>query len=93
MRPKQAISPDGSHIAFVKDGRELWLMGADGEEPRKILASGSPEYQSIAWSPTGQRLAYTRFRGTAAKAEVTIETCDLAGGARTVVLSDPASGR
>jgi Tol biopolymer transport system component len=84
-----AISPDGSRIAFVKDGKEGWLMGADGEEPHKILADDAQGLEYIAWSPTGQRLAYVQFQGTLAKPEVTIETCDLAGGARTVVLSDP----
>ncbi len=84
-----ALSPDGSHIAFVKDSRELWTMGGDGEEPRRILASDSPDYQGIAWSPMGQRLAYLRTHGTFDKGDVTIETCDLSGGAPTVVLSDP----
>ena len=83
------VSPDGSHIAFIKDDDEVWLMGGDGEEPHKVLASDTPDYQAIAWSPTGQRLAYIRSQGTFAKRQVTIETCDLAGGARTVALSDP----
>jgi serine/threonine protein kinase len=82
----QAISPDGSHIAFVNNFRELWLIGADGEEPRKILTSDFPELRAIAWSPTGQRLAYLR-KGSGS-GQATIETCDLAGGALTVVLSD-----
>jgi serine/threonine protein kinase len=84
-----ALSPDGLHIAFVNNSREIWLMGAGGEEPHQILASDADSRWGLAWSPTGQRLAYTRFRGTFAKPEVTIETCDLVGGARTVVLSDP----
>ncbi len=85
-----AVSPDGSHIAFAKDRHEIWQMGADGEEPRKILATGAQDaYDSIAWSPIGARLAYVRFRGTFANPEVTLETCDLAGGTRSVVLSDP----
>jgi serine/threonine protein kinase len=85
-----AVSPDGSQIAVLEDDRRsVWLMGAEGEEPHKILADDAHELEHIAWSPTGQRLAYVRFRGTFVKPEVTIETCDLAGGARTVVLSDP----
>jgi len=79
-----AVSPDGLHIAFVKDNREIWLMGADGEEPHKILAGDVRGVFAIAWSPTGQRLAYLRFRDSGNA----IETCDLAGGAPTVVLSD-----
>ncbi len=83
------VSPDGMHIAFVKDLHELWLMGADGEEPHKILAADAQEFlANPAWSPTGQRLAYVRIRGSV-KPDVTIESCDMAGGARTIVLSDP----
>ena len=81
------VSPDGSHIAFVSGGGGVWLMGADGEEPHKMPAS--EVYGSIAWSSTGQRLAYIRGQGNPSQQQVTIETCDLAGGARTVVLSDP----
>jgi Tol biopolymer transport system component len=85
------LSPDGSQIAFVGEGRELWLMGADGEEPHKIFAVGAQEaLTGMAWSPTGHRLAYIRHHpSTSEKTEATLETCDLAGGARTVVLSDP----
>ena len=79
-----AVSPDGSHIAFVKDLREIWMMGGDGEEPHQILASDPTTLRGLAWSPTGQRLAYTHT-GDAA----TIETCDLAGNAHAVLLSDP----
>jgi serine/threonine protein kinase len=85
-----SVSPDGSRIAFVKEYRELWLMGADGDEPREILAGdGTKLPGGIAWSPNGQRLAYIRSQGDFSKGQVTIETCDLAGGAGTVVLSDP----
>ncbi|MGO9084750.1 MAG: protein kinase domain-containing protein [Terriglobales bacterium] len=87
--PRAALSPDGSHIAFVNDAQELWLMGGDGEEPHKIPLSDSPGYESIAWSPTGQRLAYIRSQGPYERRQVTIETCDLAGSSPTVVLSDP----
>ena len=83
-----AVSPDGSRIAFVKDSREIWLMGADGEQPHKILAGDSSGYLGVNWSPSGQRLAYIRRQGDISKLQVAIETCDLAGGARTVVLSD-----
>jgi len=84
----EEVSPDGSHIAFVKDGG-VWLMGADGEEPREILKSDGEVAGAIAWSPTGQRLAYIRIQGPFAKRQATIENCDLSGGARTAVLSDP----
>jgi Tol biopolymer transport system component len=33
------VSPDGSQIVFLKGAeksQELWLMGSDGQQPRKI---------------------------------------------------------
>ncbi len=36
-----SASPDGSHIAFTSgNGEEIWLMGANGEEPQRIVAGG-----------------------------------------------------
>jgi eukaryotic-like serine/threonine-protein kinase len=85
-----AVSPDGSRIALVKDDHEILLMGADGEEPHKILATDAGEsIGGIAWSPTGQRIAYLRYSGSAGKPEIAIETCDMTGGMRSVVISDP----
>jgi eukaryotic-like serine/threonine-protein kinase len=87
---RPVISPDGLHIAFLKDSHELWVMGADGEEPHKILASDSSDfYYAIAWSPTGLRLAYIRARRESfERHDATIETCDLSGASRKV-LSEP----
>jgi serine/threonine protein kinase len=86
-----AVSPDGSSIAFLKGEnlRELWLMGALGEEPHKILEFTEDNFLNIVWSPNGKRLAYIRARGRFAKHESVIETCDLKGNDRVVVLSEP----
>ena len=87
-----ALSPDGSHIAYLKTpvATEIWMMGANGEEPRRIVEFDILDsVESLAWSPNGKRLVYTRRRGEFRKAEVVIETCDLRGGQRTLVLSEP----
>jgi len=84
-----SISPDGSKIAYQKE-REIWLMGSDGEEPHRILVLGADEFLgALAWSPRGHRLIYDRARGEYGKNEAAIETCDLDGGHRTQVFSDP----
>ena len=85
------VSPEGSHVAFIKgaDRREIWVMGAGGEEPHKIVEfSAQDSLGNIVWAPNGRRLGYIRARGTFAKHESVIETCDLAGNTRTV-FSEP----
>jgi Tol biopolymer transport system component/C-terminal processing protease CtpA/Prc len=56
-------SPDGKQIAFVRDGRELHVIGGDGTGDR-VVASGTftrppfmPE-RGIVWSPDGKFIAY-----------------------------------
>jgi Tol biopolymer transport system component len=87
------VSPDGSTIAFISGctsgrGHEIWLAAADGGNARKIQDKESDEYKSLAWAPSGQRLAYLKqsengYRGG------TIETLSINGGSPSVVVSDP----
>jgi eukaryotic-like serine/threonine-protein kinase len=81
-------SPQGSSIAFVSgNGHEIWVMGAGGENPQKILASENDQYWNLAWSPTSQRLAYTKA-GLGLIGPQSIETVSLGGGQPSVVFSD-----
>jgi serine/threonine protein kinase len=85
------ISPDGSQVAFANQQGEIWLMGGDGEDPRRILAPDKGETLAhFAWSPHGQRLVYSRSRGDFYnQRDGKLETCNLQGGERTLILSDP----
>jgi serine/threonine protein kinase/Tol biopolymer transport system component len=87
------VSPDGTHIAFSPEPgpsseiREIWVMGNQGENPQKVLALGESEwFASLHWSPDGQRLAYIREQRTPDKYQTSIETCDLKGTNRTLVV-------
>jgi Tol biopolymer transport system component len=52
-----AFSPDGERIAFASDraGGGIFVMGATGENPRRV----SDEGYDPAWSPDGAKLVYT----------------------------------
>ncbi|MEW6286800.1 MAG: hypothetical protein AB1509_11285 [Chloroflexota bacterium] len=60
------FSPDGEQIAFLKipDTQtpftmgELWVMNADGSEPRKLAAADAGHGYAPNWSPDGTRIAY-----------------------------------
>jgi Tol biopolymer transport system component len=53
-------SPDGSTLAFVRDGG-VWVMGPDGTNPKRVTKP--PRYVVDAqpsWSPDGNRLVFVR---------------------------------
>jgi Tol biopolymer transport system component len=82
-----AASPDGTLIAFVTAHfHEIWLMGADGQNPHRIMMDENANYMGVAWSPTGQRLAYIADRENAQLWN--IETQSLNGGPPSVAISD-----
>ncbi len=85
-----AVSPDGARIVYT-DGsiHELWLMDANGENPRRVLpAAGLDRVYAMSWSPEGRRVWFARVHEDKEQETITLETCDLNGGSRTVVLSD-----
>ena len=82
-----AVSPDGSSIAFAgTDHHEIWVMQANGEDPKKVWANDNEAYLDLAWSPAGKRLVYmiANNNGTGG----TLATLSLDGGSPSVVLSD-----
>jgi serine/threonine protein kinase len=86
------VSPDGTHIAFSPVGvsdevPEIWLMGIQGDNPVKLIEVPENEWLlSVGWSPDGQRLAYVRGQRHVYW-QYSIETCDLKGASRTVLVS------
>lgn len=61
-----AISPDGTKVAFNRGGgadNGIYTIGIDGSNERKIMGEGEI-LRSPKWSPDGQRIVYTRLRGS-----------------------------
>jgi len=85
------LSPDGTRIAFNKVSTmgEIWMIGADGQEPRRILSVEPSEIYAIAWSPTSQRIVYALHKKNSNDAaKVAIESCDREGGQRKLILEE-----
>ncbi len=58
---KPVWSPDGSRIAFISvegDGRQVFVMNADGTDVTKVTSSDTWAAWAPAWSPDGSRIAY-----------------------------------
>ncbi|MBL8221462.1 MAG: PD40 domain-containing protein, partial [Bryobacterales bacterium] len=56
-----ALSPDGRQIAFrsARSGAsEIWVMNADGGNPRRLTYFNGPVTGSPRWSPDGNWIAY-----------------------------------
>ena len=57
------FSPDGSTIAFISDRggqTNLWLMDADGSNPRPVFESQTLRAWEPAWSPDGRFIVVRR---------------------------------
>jgi Tol biopolymer transport system component len=60
------FSPDGKRIAFVSDRGghpHLWVMNADGSDPREIPTDPMYRFLQPAWSPDGKHLYALRWDG------------------------------
>lgn len=58
------FSPDGETVAFVSDRggqSNLWLMDADGSDPRPVHEDGESRVATPAWLPDGRGIVARRF--------------------------------
>jgi Tol biopolymer transport system component/DNA-binding winged helix-turn-helix (wHTH) protein len=87
-----AVSPDGKQVAYITGGKlreQLWLVGADGTQPRKLAGEDGDLFGALAWSPDGAKIAYTRARfvyGFGAKGLIEIVDVNDQHAASSVVL-------
>ena len=89
------FSPDGSEIAFTSDvggGDNIWIMNADGSEPRQLTKEDFRLLNNPYWSPDGSYIAArkhfttTRSLGTG---EIWIYHRNGGGGVAVVEKPDP----
>jgi eukaryotic-like serine/threonine-protein kinase len=54
-----AWSPDGKQLAYIT-GSEIYLAGADGQEPRKLIKLEGEAFD-LTWFPNGNRLRFSLY--------------------------------
>jgi DNA-binding winged helix-turn-helix (wHTH) protein/Tol biopolymer transport system component len=80
---------DGTGIVFVAgDGKEIWQMGPEGQEARKLLTASEDEFLGAPFV-VGARLWYAKRQAASwqwGRLEYQIESRDLKGGPPTILL-------
>ena len=88
---RAAVSPDGSRVAFLSadwPAQIIWIMGADGQNPRKlVVAEEGEQFWQVAWSPDGRHVAYGHSTADGAWA---IKSVCTDGERQTTLVSDPS---
>ena len=89
-----SFSPDGSQIAFVNgpfaNAKEIWVMGANGENPQKVLSGSQGDvFAAVQCLRDCGRLFYGRVHYTGGGFDIMLETFDCKAAQTTVAFSDP----
>lgn len=93
------ISPDGRSIAFITDRRgqyNLWIMNADGTNPRPVFSDLNATAVEPAWTPDGNFIVVRRGGrggGEGAPAPGGLWMYHRDGGQGAPLVATPAGGR
>jgi Tol biopolymer transport system component len=83
-----SVFQDGAGIVFVSgDGKEVWQIGSEGEEPRKLITASRGESFATPAVLKG-RLWYARGHPANGYLWYDVESRDLKGGSPTILISD-----
>jgi serine/threonine protein kinase len=89
-----SVSPDGSQIVFLKvpafgeAGLEIWLMGTNGGEEKKLVPASGHHLSSPVWSSDGHSIAYLKQQYEWFTSAGSIELLNVEQGKEKTVFTD-----
>ena len=86
-------SPDGDHLLFCRfkgSGFDLWIMDADGGEPRNLTSTPDIDETFGAFSPDGTRIAFMSTASGDGSTDIWVMEAD--GAVPTQLTDEPAPG-
>jgi DNA-binding winged helix-turn-helix (wHTH) protein/Tol biopolymer transport system component len=100
---RASVSPDGSHIAFLRDtssehpfGSEVWVMRSDGTEQVKVAPAPAEVADSWlgapVWSADGRQIAYIRNMWSQRSDSSSLELNEWQVAQRQIAFSDVGLG-
>lgn len=87
-----AWSPDGSRLAFARDG-DVWISDADGTNRRPVAISSDDLVLELVWSPDASRIMYSTIRWIDACPESVISGTSSADGTTTWIANTEGGGQ
>ena len=79
--PPRSDLASAGYIAYIGKDSHIWVMNADGSEPRLVFArSGDSEsFGSLNWSPSGELLLFSAYNSAGGGPQYSVRIVDLSG--------------
>ena len=83
------FSPDGRRLLYTdgaaENRRGIWVVGVDGKDRRRVVATGKDDQVSACWSPDGTRIAVATRKTEGGQSSAQVDVMDLDGGNRVTI--------